>query len=61
LMKAKIKSGRVYVNIQNLKTWKRNLGYSPEYGGNATSFGIDGGGAEGALPRIVTAGFSLTF
>lgn len=59
--KVKIKAGRVYVNIQNLKTWKRNLGYSPEYGGNATSFGVDGGGAEGALPRIITAGFSLTF
>ena len=59
--KAKIKAGRAYINIQNLKTWKRNLGYSPEYGGNATSFGIDAGGAEGALPRIITAGFSLTF
>ncbi len=63
--KAKIKAGRVYVNIQNLKTWKRNLGYSPEYGGDrdrpATTFGVDNGGAEGALPRIITAGFSLTF
>lgn len=59
--KAKIKSGRVYINIQNLKTWKRNLGYSPEYGGSATSFGVDVGGAEGALPRIITGGFSLTF
>lgn len=59
--KAKIKAARVFVNIQNLKTWKRNLGYSPEYGGNATSFGIDAGGAEGALPRIITGGFSVTF
>lgn len=59
--KAKIKAGRVYINVQNPKTWKRNLGYSPEYGGSATSFGIDAGGAEGALPRIITGGFSLTF
>lgn len=59
--KAKIKAGRVFVNVQNLKTWKRNLGYSPEYGGSATSFGVDGGGAEGALPRIITGGFSVTF
>lgn len=61
IAKAKIKAARVYVNVQNLKTWKRNLGYSPEYGGSATSFGIDTGGAEGALPRIITGGFSLTF
>jgi TonB-linked SusC/RagA family outer membrane protein len=59
--KAKIKAARVYLNVQNLKTWKRNLGYSPEYGGNAISFGIDGGTADGALPRIITAGFSVTF
>lgn len=59
--KAYIKNGRVYINIQNLKTWKRNLGYSPEYGGSATSFGIDAGGAGGALPRIFSAGFTVTF
>jgi hypothetical protein len=44
-----------------LKTWKNNLGYSPEYGGTATSFGIDVGNAEGALPRIITIGFTATF
>lgn len=59
--KAKIKAARAYLNIQNLKTWKRNLGYSPEYSGNALSFGVDGGNAGGALPRIITAGFSVTF
>ncbi|MFN8288763.1 MAG: SusC/RagA family TonB-linked outer membrane protein [Chitinophagaceae bacterium] len=59
--KAYIKNGRVYVNIQNLKTWKHNLGYSPEYGGSATAFGIDVGSASGALPRIFSAGFTLTF
>jgi hypothetical protein len=59
--KARIKTGRVYLNVQNLKTWKHNLGYSPEYGGSATSFGIDVGNADGALPRIVMVGFNLTF
>lgn len=59
--KLKVKSGRVYLNIQNLKTWKHNLGYSPEYGGSALSFGIDNGTAGGALPRIITGGFTITF
>lgn len=61
IAKARIKTARVFVNVQNLKTWKHNQGYSPEYGGSATSFGIDGGGAEGALPRIITGGFNVTF
>jgi len=61
IAKAKIKAARVFFNVQNLKTWKNNLGYSPEYGGSATSFGIDTGGAEGALPRITSFGFNLTF
>ena len=59
--KARIKTARVYLNIQNLKTWKNNLGYSPEYGGSAISFGIDGGTADGALPRVIMGGFSVTF
>ena len=59
--KARIKTARVYINVQNLKTWKNNLGYSPEYGGTAISFGIDGGTAEGALPRIIMGGFNVTF
>jgi TonB-linked SusC/RagA family outer membrane protein len=61
LAKAKIKAARLYLNIQNLKTWKRNLGYSPEYTGDALNFGVDTGGAGGALPRIITAGFNVTF
>ena len=65
--KASIKSARVYINVQNLKTWKRNLGYSPEFaGGNingqpATSFGIDIGDANSAIPRVFTAGINVTF
>jgi hypothetical protein len=77
LERAHIKSFRVFVNVQNLKTWKHNIGYSPEYGGSfvdqaitgdetqrapsATSFGIDAGDAQGALPRVITAGLNVNF
>ncbi len=59
LAKNKISSIRIYANVQNLKTWKRNLGYSPEYGGDATAFGFDNGG--GAIPMITTMGLNVTF
>ncbi|MEO8416053.1 MAG: SusC/RagA family TonB-linked outer membrane protein, partial [Ginsengibacter sp.] len=61
LKKAHIQNFRLFVNIQNLKTWKNNLGYSPEYGGDAFSFGIDRGDATGALPRVFTGGINVTF
>jgi TonB-linked SusC/RagA family outer membrane protein len=54
-----IKSIRLYANAQNLKTWKHNKGYTAEYGGDATSFGYDAAG--GAIPYIITFGFSATF
>jgi TonB-linked SusC/RagA family outer membrane protein len=61
LSRAHIKSFRIFANVQNLKTWKNNIGYSPEYGGDAFSFGIDRGNANGALPRIITGGINVTF
>lgn len=54
-----IKGIRLYANAQNIKTWKHNLGYTPEYGGDATAFGYDFAG--GAIPYIITFGFSATF
>jgi TonB-linked SusC/RagA family outer membrane protein len=54
-----IKNLRLFVNAQNLKTWKNNSGYTAEYGGNATSFGYDNGG--GAIPRVTTVGLNVTF
>lgn len=54
-----IKSLRLFANVQNLKTWKHNNGYAPEYGGSATSFGFDLGG--GAIPRVTTFGLNATF
>jgi TonB-linked SusC/RagA family outer membrane protein len=56
-----IKNARVFVSVQNLKTWKHNEGYSPEFAGGATYFGIDNGGAGSALPRITTVGLNINF
>ncbi len=65
LTKVNIKMVRVFVNVQNLKTFKKNAGYSPEFGGTAQtaaiSFGLDNADAQGALPRIFTGGVSITF
>ena len=47
------------LNIQNLKTWKNNLGYTAEFGGDATAFGYDNAG--GAIPMITTFGLNVTF
>jgi TonB-linked SusC/RagA family outer membrane protein len=59
LSKAKISNLRIYANVQNLKTWKHNSGYTPEYGGDATAFGFDFG--DGAIPMITTFGLNVTF
>lgn len=56
-----IKNLKLSLSVQNLKTWKRNLGYSPEYAGDALSFGMDFGGAGSALPRIITFGLNANF
>lgn len=59
ISKARIKNLRIFVNVQNLKTWKHNLGYTAEYGGDATAFGYDNAG--GAIPMVTTAGLNVTF
>ena len=59
LKNAIIKNVKVYVNAQNLKTFKNNSGYTPEFGGDATSFGIDNG--NGAIPVIYTFGANFLF
>ena len=65
LSKIYIKTFRVFVNVQNLKTFKNNSGYSPEFGGTgsqaAIAFGLDNADAQGAIPRIFTGGVSITF
>lgn len=57
----RIKNARLSFSVQNLKTWKNNEGYSPEFAGEAVSFGIDYGGAGSALPRISTLSLNLNF
>lgn len=59
LSKIKLKKLRLYTNIQNLKTWSKNSGYTPEIGGSALSFGIDNGTYP--MPMIVTYGVNITF
>ena len=59
ISKARIKNLRVFANIQNAKTWKNNSGYTTEFGGSATSFGVDNAG--GAIPRVTTFGLNVTF
>jgi len=59
LRKAKITSLRLFVNAQNLKTFKNNTGYTPEFGGSATNFGVDNGSYP--LPAIFTFGLNANF
>jgi TonB-linked SusC/RagA family outer membrane protein len=56
-----LKNVKLTFNVQNLKTWKRNIGYSPEFAGDAFSFGMDFGGAGSALPRVITFGLNANF
>jgi TonB-linked SusC/RagA family outer membrane protein len=57
--KAYVKGLRVFANVQNLKTFKNNLGYTPEFGGEATAFGFDD--ATGQQPIVTTVGLNVTF
>lgn len=59
LKKIYLTSLRFFVNVQNLKTWSKNTGYTPEIGGSSTAFGIDGGTYP--MPAIYTAGINITF
>ncbi|MDR0667077.1 MAG: TonB-dependent receptor [Prevotellaceae bacterium] len=59
LSKVYLKSLRIYANVQNLHTWHKNSGYTPEIGGSALSFGIDAGGYP--MPAIYTLGVNLSF
>ena len=54
-----VKNFRLYLNAQNVKTFKNNLGYTPEFGGSALAFGFDNGG--GAIPVVTTFGLNVTF
>lgn len=53
------KNIRIFANVQNLKTFKNNSGYTSEFGGSATLFGVDYAG--GAIPVVTTFGLNVTF
>ncbi|MFT3748761.1 MAG: TonB-dependent receptor [Agriterribacter sp.] len=59
LTRVKIKNLRVFVNAQNLKTFKNNSGFTPEFGGSAIRFGVDGGSYP--VPAIYSAGLNVSF
>ncbi len=59
LSKIKVRSLRLYVNVQNLKTFTYSTGFTPEIGGSSTAFGVDNGTYP--VPRIYTFGLNLNF
>lgn len=59
LSRIHIKSLRIFANVQNLKTFKNNSGYTPEFGGSPVAFGLDYG--DGPVPMIVTGGINVNF
>lgn len=59
LQRVKVKSLRIYLNAQNIATFANNTGFTPEIGGSATSFGVDGGTYP--VPAIYTIGLNLNF
>lgn len=59
ISKAYMQGLKIFANAQNLKTFKRNSGYTPEFGGDPTYFGVDWG--NGPIPVIFTAGLNVTF
>lgn len=58
--KLRLQSLRIFVNIDNVKTWSHNTGYTPEIGGSALAFGIDEGNTY-PMPTTYTFGINATF
>lgn len=56
---ARLKSLRVFVSGQNLKTFKHNSGFTPEFGGSATQFGVDNGSYP--VPAVYSFGINANF
>lgn len=55
----KMKNGKIYINAQNLVTFTKATGYSPEVGGSAISFGVDNGVYP--VPSVYTVGLNFNF
>lgn len=54
-----LKALRIFLNAQNPWTFANSTGFTPEIGGSATSFGVDGGTYP--VPAIYTFGVNLNF
>ena len=59
LNRARIKSAKIYVNAQNLATFTKATGYSPEVGGSPLRFGVDVNSYP--VPSTYTIGLNLNF
>lgn len=55
----RLKSLRLFLNAQNVATFSKNTGFTPEIGGSTTSFGVDNGTYP--VPAIYTFGLNLNF
>ncbi|MGZ8542453.1 MAG: SusC/RagA family TonB-linked outer membrane protein [Kaistella sp.] len=55
----KLSALKLYFNVQNLKTWDNVNGFTPEFGGSATQFGVNNSGYPN--PRITSLGINATF
>lgn len=60
LKKMKVQTLRFYVNAQNVYTFKKNTGFTPEIGGSILSGGVDSGSTY-PIPATYTAGLSFNF
>ncbi len=50
---------KMYINLENVHTFRNNSGFTPEAGGSPVEFGVDNGGYP--VPMVSTFGFSITF
>ena len=57
--KAYMQNLRIYFNAQNLYTWTKSSGFTPDLGGTPTQFGVDNGGYP--VARVLSLGLNATF
>ena len=55
----KLQALKLYVNVQNLKTWDHVNSFTPEFGGSAVEYGYNNSGYPN--PRIASIGINATF
>ena len=55
-----VQSLRFYVNAENVITFRKNTGFTPEIGGGILNGGVDNGGTY-PIPSTYTAGLSFNF